>query len=359
MILLYIGNHETNIPMLNSLQILRGFAAWMVVFHHIVQSYFMGEESNSFWSMANQYGKFGVDIFFVLSGYVMGLISQKYTNNGTAFFINRIYRIYPIYWFYTVLLIISILIFPADTYLTWWNHNSLLMSFALIPNLNPNGYGHVPTLYVGWTLTYEIFFYFLFALILFSKAPKPAITCACLLLIIAILSVDNNFLGHSSLLLIEFALGISAFIFLNHTNELIHSRKLFLSLIMICTCTLLAWHVKTQATIFKALLATDIVVLFVTLEPIFARNSFLTRFLVNLGNYSYSTYLNHIIIIGWFYYLFGTSESHLIRMIGIIATICSIYLVSKFSYRHIEKNTWINTSKQFIINKLLRKKNSL
>tara|TARA_R110001583_G_scaffold7158_6_gene35660 strand:- start:7422 stop:7589 length:168 start_codon:yes stop_codon:yes gene_type:complete len=54
--------------MLNSLQILRGIAAWAVVFTHIQQSYFMGESDNFLLVFFGNYGGFGVDVFFVLSG---------------------------------------------------------------------------------------------------------------------------------------------------------------------------------------------------------------------------------------------------------------------------------------------------
>ncbi|MGJ8694441.1 MAG: acyltransferase family protein [Thalassotalea sp.] len=157
-------------------------------------------------------------MFFILSGFVMALVSKKHLHSGVSFGINRLYRLVPIYWFYTFLLVFSILILPNGTYLTWWQDFSLLKSLLFIPNINPNGHGYYPTLYVGWTLIYELFFYLVFTAILVMRLPKPTIACALLLLVIAYFTRWHPFLGHSSLLLVEFAIGIIIFEYYKYTK---------------------------------------------------------------------------------------------------------------------------------------------
>ena len=81
--------------MLNSLQILRFIAAACVANYHI----------------AFNFGTFGVDIFFVLSGFVIALVTLD-KKDPKLFLINRISRIVPLYWLLTCLLLILILAKP-------------------------------------------------------------------------------------------------------------------------------------------------------------------------------------------------------------------------------------------------------
>jgi peptidoglycan/LPS O-acetylase OafA/YrhL len=283
--------------MLNSLQILRALAAWAVVFNHIQQSFYMGKSDSVFWEFFGVHGGFGVDVFFILSGFMMALVSKKYQESGISFGINRIYRLVPIYWFYTLLLVLSILALPTGTFLTWWEDFSLLKSLLFIPNLNPNGYGHFPTLYVGWTLIYEMFFYMVFSIILILKLPKPAITCSLLLVIMAYYFRWNPFLGHSSLLLVEFSIGIIIFEYYKRTKVSGFLIRVIIPLFsFILLASLFLYIDRVQFS--KFFLAGLVVYVFILLEDIFTKDFKLFKFLKVLGDHSYSTYLNHTIIIG-------------------------------------------------------------
>ncbi len=331
--------------MLNSLQILRGFAAWLVVIHHIVQSYFMGDTKNSILLMAAQkFGSLGVDIFFVLSGVVMALVADKYVKSGMVFGINRAFRVIPVYWFYTLLLVISILIFPSGTYLTWWEGDSLLKSILFVPNINPNGYGYYPTLYVGWTLIYEMFYYFLFTLILTFRIPQPIIFCAFALALIAVLTRNINFLGHSSWLLLEFSIGMIISLILKAGT--FKQNNLFLAILISSLFFLALALIGAEKHLFaKMFLCAFIVVVFISLERYFSINNRILLFLKTLGDWSYSTYLNHVVVIGWFYYFFGSNESSISDMIAIFGIVITVYFLSYLSYRHVELNTYVSGMK--------------
>ena len=71
--------------MFNSLQILRGIAAWAVVFHHYTQSFYSFDVENSLAVVFAKYGSIGVHIFFVLSGFVMALSVQKKSPSASQF----------------------------------------------------------------------------------------------------------------------------------------------------------------------------------------------------------------------------------------------------------------------------------
>lgn len=339
--------------MLNSLQILRGLASWSVVFTHIQQSYYMGKDNYSFWIFFGKYGGFGVDVFFILSGFVMALVAENYHGKGVSFGINRIFRLVPIYWFYTFLLVISILIFPSGIYLTWWDDSSLIKSVFFIPNINPNGLGSYPTLYVGWTLVYEMFFYLVFSLILVFKLPKPAITCAFTMLFIALFFRWDSFLGHSSLLLIEFSIGIFLFEYFKTNRSRSNFVKIVLPIIFFVITTFISCYSNTSLFL-KMSLAGLVVYSFILMENLFNLKYKAFRFLKSLGDYSYSTYLNHIIIIGWFYWLFEDTQSGMSEVFPILCILFTTAILSKISYNYIEMASYISRLKLYTAINILR-----
>ncbi|OTA19619.1 acyltransferase [Xenorhabdus beddingii] len=108
-------------------------------------------------------GHWGVDVFFIISGFVM-MASTK--NSGENFFIKRIIRVAPIYWLFTLGVFMIALIAPKLLNNTTPDFINLFKSILFIP-FDKNGIGHFPILFVGWTLNYEMFFYFLFFIFYF------------------------------------------------------------------------------------------------------------------------------------------------------------------------------------------------
>ncbi|NCH75025.1 acyltransferase family protein [Cronobacter sakazakii] len=82
---------------LHTLQIVRGVAAMMVVTNHLWGTVFGG--------IFKYNGGLGVDIFFVLSGFLM-VFTQKETRGPIEFLSGRIFRIYPMYILVSLPLII-------------------------------------------------------------------------------------------------------------------------------------------------------------------------------------------------------------------------------------------------------------
>jgi exopolysaccharide production protein ExoZ len=149
---------------LESLQVLRGLAATLVVWCHAEALIAQAAPARpTLLNTASALGAFGVDIFFVISGAVMMITSQNSFGRGgarSAFLRRRIARIYPPYWFYSL----AMCAFPiASGKLI--SPRYLLESLLLLPVLNPAGKLR-PILGVGWTLSYELYFYLLFALVL-------------------------------------------------------------------------------------------------------------------------------------------------------------------------------------------------
>ena len=98
---------------IHTLQVLRGVAAWMVVFHHYMEILHDFKFSGFLGQFFVSQGAFGVDLFFVLSGFVMCYTMAKHNYGAYAFIANRVVRIVPVYWFYTLLLILLASVFTS------------------------------------------------------------------------------------------------------------------------------------------------------------------------------------------------------------------------------------------------------
>lgn len=144
----------------SSIQSLRGLAALLVVFYHARNVVGRFGTGNAFDHLA-QFGSVGVDVFFIVSGFIMFYIRDNYMPGGQPrpglFLYKRVLRVIPPYWLYTALVIVLTLILPQ---LFRGETPSLLHSLLLIPDDKPY------YLMVGWTLSYEIYFYTLFAITL-------------------------------------------------------------------------------------------------------------------------------------------------------------------------------------------------
>jgi peptidoglycan/LPS O-acetylase OafA/YrhL len=162
-------------------QALRAVAASMVVVHHSLTMWLtaiMHRAETPRWTN----GAAGVDIFFVISGFVMaislpGLAGKP--NKAAVFLKRRFTRIVPLYWAAITLTILEIELGPASalkTALTPWR---IASSYLFIPARNGLGQMY-PIVGVGWTLNYEVFFYLLFATALALNISPLAFLTPCL-----------------------------------------------------------------------------------------------------------------------------------------------------------------------------------
>lgn len=165
---------------IKSIQALRAIAALSVLLAHAAQieDRFLTEPilpPQAF------YGVSGVDLFFVISGFVMVHVTGATDRAGLrqigAFLYARITRIYPPYWLFSILAVGAYALQPAEAYRSLGDV-SLIASFLLWPTQQ------LPVLSVGWTLIHEMYFYLVFALAL--AAPRqwlPGLMLAWLALV--------------------------------------------------------------------------------------------------------------------------------------------------------------------------------
>jgi len=152
---------------LRSIQYLRAVAAVMVAYFHTVDQIPAYRPLFERYLLGNLNLASGVDIFFVISGFIM-LISNR-NSTPVSFAIRRVIRIVPLYWFLTVALALLALWQPAQFRTTVVSGAAVLKSLLFVPYLNPGHPGEVfPLLVPGWSLNLEMFFYLVFAVVLLA-----------------------------------------------------------------------------------------------------------------------------------------------------------------------------------------------
>ncbi|MEA2882952.1 MAG: exopolysaccharide production protein ExoZ [Bradyrhizobium sp.] len=150
--------------MLVHIQILRFFAALAVVAFHALGLAPKGFElPESVVSLALSYGGRGVDLFFVISGFIIFYTSQSATLTPASFLRRRSERIVPLYFFVIFTFILLAMTLPANFATPgWYTPRHILKSLAFISFTD----GEPPVIAVGWSLEYEMYFYLAVALLM-------------------------------------------------------------------------------------------------------------------------------------------------------------------------------------------------
>ena len=187
---------------LRSIQFLRALAALGVVYYHAV-------DAGGNFALPST-GAWGVDVFFVISGFIIGTVTVQ---NRSRFLRRRIFRVVPLYWIATVGWAAAVLLFPWRANSTEVTLPGLVKSLLFIPYQMPQRDG--PILQLGWTLEYEMFFYLVVAVLLWllrdaRKALIAAIVLLGLVVASGFLVPAAGFIGafYQSTLLLEFLAGV-------------------------------------------------------------------------------------------------------------------------------------------------------
>jgi hypothetical protein len=152
--------------MLLNLHLLRALAALAVVYFHAT--------SEAGLNLPINIGGHGVDVFFVISGFIIAYIGAR---TPERFFVRRLIRIVPFYWAATLAVFAAATLAPHLLRSTRTDVVQLLCSLFFIPRETAYA-GTVPTLVLGWSLNYEMYFYVVFALALVVAPRRAPIVCS-------------------------------------------------------------------------------------------------------------------------------------------------------------------------------------
>jgi exopolysaccharide production protein ExoZ len=283
-----------------SIQFLRFVAALMVVVSHSAEL-LKGNLDTHFseWLLyISDFGDAGVHIFFVISGFVMVYAAHNKLGKpecAPEFLKRRFLRIYPIYWI-CVLATLALSFFIGNPPL----NNTLfetIAAFTLLPDHSSN------IVTVGWTLSFELYFYFLFSIAI-CLPKRIGITALCLWLLTSIIvgriikPESSNLLFITNPVLIDFVAGVViASIIIYKPKMVIGFSRLFI--LMGFAGFGAALYVGKEALPLTLLfgIPSTFIVLGLAAQEAGENTPSIIKRLSWLGDSSYSLYLTHVLII--------------------------------------------------------------
>lgn len=272
------------------LDALRGIAALgVVIFHYAVafkDQYSYGVDILPVFRYF-RYGKHGVELFFLISGFVI-LMSLGRTRNGSDFVFARFSRLYPAYWVAIVIsfIVVTIANFPdlRIDYRDALINLTMFQQFLNVPNIDGN----------YWTLGLELSFYIIMLVLFMARLLKriDAVAIGWLLVMLAgfllektsVLVLDPRI---KVLLVIEHAhLFIIGMMFYEvHTKGFSAKKCLIIAACLLFSLLKHGWEPTLFVAAFVAAFTLILkgYLVFINVKP-----------LLFLGTISYSLYLNHL-----------------------------------------------------------------
>lgn len=313
--------------MILGIQYLRAIAALMVVFHH--SRNFFGSYGHELTNV----GTAGVDIFFVISGFVMAHSTRNFDINGrfalqaSRFLQNRIVRIVPLYW-------LALLWAARDEIIDGAITLGLIGDFFFIPRFRPPAYVHIwPILVPGWTLNYEMFFYVLFGAAMLTGKARYAVLSMILLTLATLglfIQSDNALVRfYTSPLPLEFLFGIVLYKAQRYYTGLINRNTAIV--VLIIGFALLAIKIPSPGRF----VSYGIPAVFIVGSAIIVFENKRLPLLRLMGDASYSIYITHLFALEFAVYLghlLKLSDPSLMNMVlafvmqMIIATIMGVVI---------------------------------
>jgi exopolysaccharide production protein ExoZ len=276
----------TPVNRINNLQALRAFAAINVVVFHAIGTAAGYAMPVYYLKPLEGWGSNGVDIFFVISGFMMAQIGIHKRPTPLHFLIDRIKRICPTYYFWTAIMLIVSFSIPQVMNNQHVDIKQYVTSFLFLSQLLT---GKFPAIYVGWSLEYEMLFYVIFACCLLANNIKVALAlCLITLIFLVVLNLSKP-------LVLEFGFGMGVGIIIAK----LHPTKIgklawpcfwlgFLGLL----ATIFYRPVGEQSYLMLLVLGVPATFLVFSLSIV---QQIKNKFLILIGDASYSIYLVQVL----------------------------------------------------------------
>lgn len=330
------------------IQDLRGIAALLVLYTHTANFVYKKLKLTDYTKISDidisrsSFGDIGVDIFFIISGIVMAISLMNRKVSALKFLKKRAIRIVPIYYFYSAILLFSIIIVGK----VGVDYKSLICSIFFLP-VNIDDSIFLAFLGPGWTLNYEVFFYILIAI---GLSLTKNLNNAFLFVVILILTLifggyffkpetDSIAYFYTNSILIEFAIGLVLGFTFKKLNGKIKSFKfgLLLLLLLITLVTKYFEFEIVQLTPYRGLLYGSIACVFIMVYATFNKS---WRFLYKIGEISYTLYLAHLAFVlqgTWKFLLYFKVETFLNFYLLVFLVMFIVVLISFPLYYLVEK----------------------
>jgi len=297
---------------LHIIQVLRALAVLCVVVSHIAHelAYMLAGRISNFNSKLFP-GDFGVDLFFVISGFIMAYTCwESFGTNKAAsrFMMRRFIRVVPLYWVATTLIIAVVLVFPERVNTATSDWQQWLSSYFFIPYARDSDALIRPVLGLGWSLQYEMFFYLLFAAgLMFARRIGLLVIVGSLIAIWGIANLFGGdqsdaptllrFLSHS--IALEFAIGVLlGYLYMKNFRL---SKSVGLFALVVGVFLLMIVPNFNEAIDQNRLVHYGVPAALITAAAILTRGydeRSVPRSALEIGETSYAIYLTHPFVIG-------------------------------------------------------------
>lgn len=317
--------------MLSAINVLRGIASILVFFAHYRTISLFSSPNIEFFSM----GAYGVDIFFVISGFVICVMTEKIRrklnkkNIRVKFFLSRVVRIIFPLW---VAIVLQYFVVKDYSGL-----NNFLMSIALMPSKN-NYYGGSVVYYLEpqWSLLFEMFFYL--SIIIFISNKNSMLKSIVLIFSVFVLSLLGYDIYIAKPIVIEFLYGILSYQIYRYFNVrkqeiVIHKSILLIAILLFFLC---AFSLRKQAGDIDSLLrvfSIGLMSFFVVticamskeLNKVAKKNALMNF----LGDISFSLYLLHMVCFRLYEKYFVDINIFMLGVIIVTFVTSFYYLIDK------------------------------
>ncbi|HET6565290.1 MAG TPA: acyltransferase [Xanthomonadales bacterium] len=326
-----------------NIQMLRAFAALAVVLYHLGPHYRDAGGAFTLLIGISQWGFFGVDVFFVISGFVISYTvfpKERNLQGAGTFLRHRLSRIYLGYWPFALLALYVLPLHGPANLAQVSTFSTLALTSADLGKL---------ALPVAWSLSYELYFYALFGLLFCcsNEVIKRVFLVIFVLLLARVLFVpvdpDSQLYFWVSAYMLEFLYGVLIFLF----QGLLLKRRLIPPACILVVAGLMLGsgnHLQHDARVlYFGISAAALVVLALQLEESGLFSA--PHWLVSLGDSSYALYLSHLFVITAFYQ-WGwrdnlAAQSPVVVELGFLALVLYMVFLAHFWYRRVERPLYL------------------
>ncbi len=355
---------------------LRAFAVILVIYNHsmlMVLGHGFTQSYQVHFLHLNHWTSIGLDLFFVISGIIMSRVTYSYSltpNGWFNFLLKRLIRIIPLYW------LVSAFVYGQRMAI---NHpmapEEILKTILFFPIFGAKN-TVFPIVGQGWSLTYELYFYFLIVLLLCIK-PKKLLPF--LLLILGSMSIIGFFTNPQdhflqflfSPILFEFGLGVGIGLMYSHLPEIPTQKRLNKERFFSLMITLFGFILMTSTLFFDCIKISDPSLVTINNVLAFQRSIIwgipctifslgilliekyffyqIPKIWIRIGDASFSGYLIHILVIAMISKLMQRFGLHFGDLFILLATFSSVWISLPF-------HDWIETPLLIKLNALIFKK---
>jgi exopolysaccharide production protein ExoZ len=325
---------------IQSLQILRAFAAIQVLITHVFQQLNYKPFGNRFLS-----GQYGVDIFFILSGFLI-FLTTKDNAQPLVYLKKRIFRIYPLYIF----MVLAYIFVYYNTGIRPLNMNGLqfVQNLLMFPWNSSLGYDSL-IVGVAWSTVFEMFFYILFFIFLLFKIQKKWILIIIPILMIVgmgvhllrLIQVNTPFLSYilslcESTNLLFFTSGcFLSYLFQNDKLPRFKNKNTYIYIFILILVISIVMILLKHNFVISLLVMSCLFFMIISFERIFTlkMNNYFIKKIIYIGDISFSIYLIHILVILVLKNSFGINNLIGLLLVTLIITV----LLSSITYKYIEQ----------------------